>query len=150
MTKAKRKADVMTNYLRGASESEQFEIDVLMRTYSCKPTGSRYYSGRWFPGPDTDFDLFCYGSYQSDIRVEPFLHRSGYSLGGSGSDDPGRVWSSYKRGRINVIVCRRHRFYTDFNRASEVCWSLGDAIGKPERIVIFRMMLYNEFPKERS
>lgn len=93
------------------------------------------------PPIDTDIDfilLFPDRKYTSLMK--------GYSLDGSGHYEPSEgEFSSWRKGKINLICTDSLQFYQRFLTATKVAKHL-NLLDKKDRVVLFQAILYGRCP----
>lgn len=139
-------ADLLGDYFNGQMEPEERFAVAELLTLSPKPTGSRLFCPSTVVDPD--FDLFCRGCRVDAIN----LISAGWEPGTSLTDEfleGGQEhlrFASLRRGRVNAIVIFEDDLYDKFRVATDLCCMLGGPTNRPQRIAVFRAVLYGKSP----
>ena len=96
------------------------------------------------PPADTDLDVLVLDEFYDPQKWEDL----GFTIESPHNPDygPDVLFTSYRRGDINLIVTDEHDFYELFLVATRLCKSL-NLMQKQNRVTLFKFILYNELPR---
>ena len=122
-------------------------FEKLKYKFSCDvfQTGSRAICNP--PPQDTDDDYLVYQDIpfaNQDGDIESFLDKNGFKSETEEYEGDETLFSSWRRGKLNIILTTDHGFAQKHIAATKVCREL-NLLEKSQRIMVFQAVLYGEF-----
>ena len=122
-------------------------LEKLKYKFSCDvvQTGSRAICNP--PPQDTDDDYLVYQDIpfaNQGGEIEIFLDANGFMPETEEYEGDETMFSSWRRGKLNIILTDSHSFAQRHIAATKVCREL-NLLEKAQRIMVFQAVLYGEF-----